>query len=126
MKQTEFNLPRVNPPGIVPVGATLLREENWDVCFSRFYLLSQKETEKMVTKQTLEIRWMPPNKYCPKGYVVHKGTERHQKFLCVNGPCDGQMMTEEQGALKGYSRYNCAGMARRSGKVIPRNVLVSI
>ena len=136
MTQTELNLPVVNPPGIVPEGATLIREETWNSsnyvegfgskCLSRYYLLESKETPKMVTKTVMELRFVPRNKYAPKGYVVHKMTERHQKFLCVNGPCNGQTMTEEQGALKGYVRYNCAGMARRSGKVVPRNVLVLI
>lgn len=121
-----LNFSTINPPGIVPEGAQLLREEERGGCFSRFYLLGKKDTPKMLTKLVLEVRFMEPNEWAPEGYVIHKMTERHQKFLCVNGPCKGQVMTEERGALNGYSRYNCAGMARRSGKQIPRNVLVSI
>ena len=136
MTQTELNLPVVNPPGIVPEGATLIREETWNSsnyvegfgskCLSRYYLLESKETPKMVTKTVMELRFVPPSQYAPKGYVVHKMTERHQKFLCVNGLLAGQRVTEERGALSGYVRYSCSGIARRSGKVIPRNVLIYI
>jgi hypothetical protein len=103
----------------IPDGARFLYKQSWGDTTDYFFLLSEKNTEKMVIRTILDFRTIG---MCG-GSVVHIMTERNQKFCCVNGPHAGQNMTEPEGKIYGYKRFNCADNARRS-KGWPRNVLV--
>ena len=101
----------------IPDGAVFLGKTDWGSdCFSYRYFLGDKDTGKMVISTFLEVRYIPS----VDKWISRTTTERNQKFLCVNGPQSGKVMTEREAKPFHYIRYIKADR-RGNGR---RNVLV--
>lgn len=54
--------------------------------------------------------------------TLTRGTGRHQKFLCINGPLHGSKVTKEK--AEGYVLFNHASSRGDNDKGIPSAVLI--
>lgn len=83
------------------------------------YLVSEKETEDfIITKTLVKTKWHSTGEE-----YEHSHTSKQQKFLCVNGPFQGQKKTWSQASPHNYAQYNCGENAHRR-KQFERCVLV--
>lgn len=110
LTQTEFDFVCFDPMPFAPKGATLLRKSVWGDTIDWDFFVSEKETDTCVTRKIFRVRY-----FISTGeHYARGGTEKAQKFLCVNGPLAGKMVTEKKAEPYGYCSYNCAHNAYRT------------